>query len=164
MESMTDIDPESEQHRLAGLYARMLDEQLQELSGDPFSLTDIARQTLSAEIARRNLPSAGVEPTASTPEPESVSISGSDSNEIELLDLVVLRQFRDLPEAILARGILDSAGIESFLADENIVRMDWFISNLVGGIKLKVRREDLEDATLILETPGELRESDEVDT
>jgi hypothetical protein len=42
--------------------------------------------------------------------------------------------------------------------------MDWFISNLVGGIKLKVRREDLEDATLILETPGELRESDEVDT
>ena len=105
MESMTDIDPESERHRLAGLYAGMLDEQLQELSVDPSSLTDIARQTLSAEIGRRNLPPTGVEATASAPEPESVSISGSDSNEIELLDLVVLRQFRDLPEAILARGI-----------------------------------------------------------
>jgi hypothetical protein len=41
--------------------------------------------------------------------------------------------------------------------------MDWFISNLVGGIKLKVRREDTEAANLILETPSELSANDEID-
>lgn len=71
---------------------------------------------------------------------------------------MTIRQFRDLPEAILARGVLESAGIETFLADDNIVRMDWFISNLVGGIKLKVRKEDLEAANEVLQAPvpGEL--------
>ncbi len=150
---MTDIDSDNDRQRLAGLYAGMADEQLQELSGDLSSLTEIARQTLSAEVARRNQTADRAKVITSRPYPES--------KEVEWVDLVVLRQFRDLPEAILAKGLLDSAGIESFMADENIVRMDWFISNLVGGIKLKVRREDLEAATVILETPGEVRESDE---
>ncbi len=48
-------------------------------------------------------------------------------------------------------SMLDSAGIESFLGDENLVRLDWFYSNLVGGIKLMVREEDAETATAVLE-------------
>ena len=72
---------------------------------------------------------------------------------VEWEDLVILRQFRDLPEALLAKGSLASAGIESFLADDNMVRMDWFISNLVGGIKLCVRPEDAEAALEMLEQP-----------
>jgi len=43
--------------------------------------------------------------------------------------MVTVRQFRDLPEALLARDSLVSAGIEAELADDNMVRMDWFISN-----------------------------------
>jgi hypothetical protein len=31
--------------------------------------------------------------------------------------------------------------------DDNMIRMDWFISNLLGGIKLKVRAEDAEAAS-----------------
>ena len=116
----------------------MTDGELQVIVADSSSLTDVAREVLTAEIARRDLTPAEVPAAA----------------DIELLDLVTIRQFRDLPEAILARGILDSAGIESFLADENIVRMDWFISNLVGGVKLKVRREDVEAANLVLEQPA----------
>ena len=127
---MPATNTERERQRLTELYSGMTDGELQEIA-DPSSLTEAAQEVLTAEIARRNLTLAAL------PAP---------ATDIELLDLVTIRQFRDLPEAILARGILDSAGIESFLADENIVRMDWFISNLVGGVKLKVRREDVEAA------------------
>ena len=61
-----------------------------------------------------------------------------------------------MPEALLAKSMLDSAGIESVLGDENLVRLDWFYSNLVGGIELMVREEDAETARKVLEqNPGE---------
>jgi hypothetical protein len=52
---------------------------------------------------------------------------------------------------MIAKSMLDSAGIESFLGDENLVRLDWFYSNLVGGIKLMVREEDADTARKLLE-------------
>ena len=64
--------------------------------------------------------------------------------------LVTIATFRDLPEALLARGKLESAGIECLLADDNIVRMDWFWANAVGGVKLQVSTEDAEEALDIL--------------
>jgi hypothetical protein len=63
-------------------------------------------------------------------------IAGID--QFEKRDLVIIRKFRDLPETLVAKGCLDSAGIECFLVDDNMVRLDWFISNLLGGIKLQV--------------------------
>ena len=64
---------------------------------------------------------------------------------------MIIRRFRDLPEALLAQTILDSAGIESHLTDENLVRMDWFWSNLLGGVKLHVRDEDTGSALDLLD-------------
>lgn len=64
--------------------------------------------------------------------------------------LVVVKRFRDMPEAAVARGLLESAGIPCFLADENIVRMDWLISNGVGQMRLLVRQSDLQTATELL--------------
>ena len=58
-----------------------------------------------------------------------------------------------MPEALLAKGCLESAGIESCLVDDNMVRLDWFWSNLVGGIKLQVDPKDIEVANEILEQP-----------
>src|SRR5208283_3299675 len=69
----------------------------------------------------------------------------------EFNETVTLRQFRDLPEALLAKGSLESAGIQAYLIDDNMIRMDWFISNLLGGIKLKVRAQDVEAAREILD-------------
>ena len=60
-------------------------------------------------------------------------------------------RYRDSGEAMIAKSMLDSAGIESFLSDENLVRLDWFYSNLVGGIKLMVREEDADTARKLLE-------------
>ena len=63
---------------------------------------------------------------------------------------VMVRRYRDLPEASIAKSILDSAGIEGFLIDDNMVRLDWFYSNLVGGVKLFVRQKDVEAADKLL--------------
>jgi hypothetical protein len=54
---------------------------------------------------------------------------------------------------MLAKGILDSAGIECFLVDENMIRMNWFISNPLGGIRLQVNRDDVEEAVTLLSEP-----------
>lgn len=75
----------------------------------------------------------------------------TDNLETEPAQFVVLRQFRDLPDTLVVKSILDSAGIECLLGDENIVRLDWFWSNLVGGIKLWVRQQDLEQAENLIE-------------
>ncbi len=133
-------DSNLERQRLADLYAAMADSELQLLRRDFASLSPEAKEVVEAEFRRRDL-IADVD--LSEPDP------GQD--ELEWNDLVMLRQLRDLPEALLAKGSLESAGIETFLVDDNIVRMDWFISNLVGGIKLCVRQEDDEAALEVLD-------------
>ena len=67
--------------------------------------------------------------------------------------LVTLAHFRDMPEALLAKGKLESAGIHSVLADGNLVRMDWLLSNAIGGIRLQVEPQDLESARAVLNEP-----------
>ncbi|HMF89140.1 MAG TPA: hypothetical protein VKL40_00745 [Candidatus Angelobacter sp.] len=65
-------------------------------------------------------------------------------------DLVTLWRYRDLPEALIAQGKLEASGVQCFLADDNIVRMDWFWSNLIGGVKLQVASQDREVALAVL--------------
>jgi hypothetical protein len=75
---------------------------------------------------------------------------------------VVLRRYRDMPEAFVAKSILDAAGIESFLQDDNVVRMDWLWSNAMGGIKLIVRERDAEEAEKILSQSSVSEQAGEV--
>jgi len=56
---------------------------------------------------------------------------GVGVDEVEERPLAVVGRFRDLPTALPAKGSLKSAGIACFLADDNLVRMDWLYSNLV---------------------------------
>ena len=120
----------------------MADEELQRLAHDFASLSAEAQDALQSEFQRRDL----------TPE---VDLYASDAGQdvLEWDDLVVLQQFRDLPEALLAKGSLESSGIDVVLVDDNMVRMDWFISNLIGGIKLCVREQDEAAALELLAEP-----------
>jgi putative signal transducing protein len=68
-------------------------------------------------------------------------------------ELVMVARFRDLPEALFAKGKLESAGIECFLTDQNMVRLDWFYSNVIGGMRLLVRQEDEAAAKQVLAEP-----------
>lgn len=81
-----------------------------------------------------------------------LGMATSDSR-YENQQYLVLRRFRDLPDALLFGSILDSAAIECFLADENMIRMDWFWSNLLGRIKLCVRTADADGASSLLVQP-----------
>ena len=117
----------------------MTDGELLKLASNPESLTDAAWEALEDELDRRHIdvPSEVAQPP----------------KEIDIRKLVTIRQFRDLPEALLAKGSLESAGIQCFLRDDNLVRLDWFISNFVGGVKLCVKPEDADTANRLLEEP-----------
>jgi len=134
------LDEQRERRRLAANYAAMSDGELQRLARNAEALTELAWDALEDELDRRHLELP--EETAAQPR-----------QEMEMRELVTVRQFRDLPEALLAKGSLESAGIECFLADENLVRLDWFISNFIGGIKLNVRSADAENAQKLLDEP-----------
>lgn len=67
---------------------------------------------------------------------------------------VAVLRFRDLPDAEMAQSVLRSAGIDSFLADQNIVRLDWLWSDAMGGVKVVVRAEDEADARELLKQAG----------
>jgi hypothetical protein len=136
---MTTVDPEQERKRLAEFYATQADGELERVAGQAYELSASATEALSAELAKRGL---------------SVELAGPPGyDQIEQRELTTVGKFRDLPEALLAQGCLQSAGIESFLVDENVVRLDWFWSNLMGGVKLQVDPENVEAATQILEQP-----------
>jgi hypothetical protein len=139
--STNDSDPElqQERERLGKLYARMTKGELVEVADDFASLSNTAREALSAEMERR-----GIQLAPTLPE---------QGDEVDYQKLVTLRKFRDLPEALLAKGSLESSGIDCYLGDDNMVRLDWFISNLIGGVKLRVKPEDVEAANQILDQP-----------
>jgi hypothetical protein len=63
-------------------------------------------------------------------------------------ELVTIRQFGNMSEALLAKGCLESAGIECFLADANITRLEWPISR---GMRLQVGPADAETAIAVLD-------------
>jgi hypothetical protein len=136
------INDQAERRRLAANYAGMTDGELQKLAQSAESLTEVAWDALEDEMDRRHLEFG-----------EDGFEDARPRQEMEVLELVTIRQFRDLPEALLAKGSLESSGIECFLADENLVRLDWFISNFIGGIKLKVRAPDAINAQKILDEP-----------
>ena len=164
---MARIDPEQERQRLTEFYAGQMDGELEKVASQAYELTDIAREILRAELARRGLEAALTEqapvvvnetqePQPGDPPPDPDSPEGEssqDESEVELRRMITLRQFRDLPEALLAKGCLDSAGIDSVLLDDNLVRLDWFWSNLMGGVKLKVDPSDAPAADEILKQP-----------
>jgi hypothetical protein len=64
--------------------------------------------------------------------------------------LVTVAVFHGLPEFLLARTRLESAGIESFAYDENMLRIGGWHSHVFGGIKLQVRESEAQDAMAIL--------------
>ena len=134
---------ETERERLARQYAEFSDVALAELAADAGSLTDAARDALRSELTKRSLPvDLAKRDNAATDPIQQRQTSGP---------LVMVKRFRDMPEAQIAESILDSAGIDCFLADENTIRMDWLWSNLLGGFKLMVRPEDMDAATQLLD-------------
>ena len=65
-------------------------------------------------------------------------------------DLVTIETFTSPWDAHIARGLLESEGIASFVFDEHYVGMEWPMSQALGGVKLKVPVSDVERARVVL--------------
>jgi len=63
---------------------------------------------------------------------------------------VTVASFSRPVEAHLARTQLEAEGITCVVSDEYLVRIDWFLSNAVGGVKLMVPVWEAERAKDIL--------------
>lgn len=140
---MGQIDEHKERRRLAELYANLEEGELEEIAADAGSLTRTASEALRSEMMSRGMP-------ATKPGAEAWGSSHASGSEQEAPGPVLIGRYRVLLEAMVAKSMLDSAGIESFLVNENLVRMG-FHSALLGGIKLMVREEDAETARKLLE-------------
>jgi hypothetical protein len=119
-------------------YAQMSESELLAIATSYESLTDSAQTALRAEFARRHLEPPIIEELDEEP---------------TLRNLITVRRYRDLSEAIVARSLVESAGIFCFLKDENLVRLDWQVSNFIGGIRLQVAAEDAAAANDLLDQP-----------
>jgi len=137
---MANFFHQSPEPTFADLYRPMSELELQDLLADWYSLVSEARSALTAEFASRGL--EFVEP----PQP-------ADDVAPEYRDLTTIRRYRDLSEALVARAVIESSGIFCFLKDENLVRLDWQVSNFIGGIRLQVAAGDVEAAEAILSQP-----------
>ena len=124
------------------VYSKQTDGELAAVAGQADELTDIARDTLRAELLKRGLYSGQLE-----------EVPTETEDRTEFRDLVTVRTFSSLPEAELAMGLLESAGIESFLFDSNMARISWM--NAVDGVKLRVDAQSVEEASRILNANAE---------
>ncbi|MBN2575563.1 MAG: DUF2007 domain-containing protein [Deltaproteobacteria bacterium] len=76
----------------------------------------------------------------------------SDSDKPD--DVVVLTRLADLTVARIVCGRLQAEGIAAYLPDEHTASQLWRWHGAVGGIRVQVRRADLERAQAILAQPA----------
>jgi Putative prokaryotic signal transducing protein len=157
---MATVDPRREFERLSEIYSQMSDEQLQEIADDFTELTEVAQDVLRAEFNSRQLelPNQRVPQQAIVTTDETVT-SGPNITLVENPQpanadgLVEIARFRDVPVASMVKGALESAGIQCFLADDQMINTNWFYSNALGGVKILVSPADFDAAKEVLEQP-----------
>lgn len=64
--------------------------------------------------------------------------------------LVRFKFYETALEANRDKQILAEKGLNSFIANEQLIQSDWLLSQAVGGIQLQVFEDDLDKATEIL--------------
>lgn len=57
---------------------------------------------------------------------------------------------------------LEGNGINAYIRDENMITLDWFYSNAIGGVKVDVADEDLPAAQALLAAGPPENEGDAV--
>jgi hypothetical protein len=138
---MNSLDPVEEARRLQEHYARLSDDELQAVAEEGADLTDVAKQFLKSEILGRGLHiQLRSAPPTTEADPATNDFDPSD------LDLVVVNQVWDLPEARQVKSILDDARIPSFLGPDNVDNLDMFKGEFDGGVDVKARYVDSQRA------------------
>ena len=128
------LDPE----KLRQHYDRLSDDALLEIPrGD---LVDLAREIYDSELARRGLKRVPAAPPA--PPEEQFEETG---------ELALLTEFDDANETLMARSLLESAGIPCWSKGEPAAKRASIAG--LGPHYLLVRRESVDEALELLATP-----------
>jgi hypothetical protein len=130
---------DAELSAVAEQYRQMSESELMDVAQKYDELTEPAQALLREEFSRRSLL------------PPLIDDPGVDV--FEGRTLVTIRQYRDLPEAFVARSVLEDAGIWCFLRDTNMIGLQWGASNALGGVRLQVDAEDVAAAEEVLSQP-----------
>jgi hypothetical protein len=69
------------------------------------------------------------------------------------VDLITVGNYADLASAEVAASILESAGIECVIPDENLAGVAWQMVSALQGVRLQVADENRELARVALEQP-----------
>jgi len=64
--------------------------------------------------------------------------------------MITIASFSKPENAHLLRMRLEAGGVTAYILDENTVQMDWLISNAIGGVRVQIAEEDIENAREIL--------------
>ncbi len=116
----------------------MPDAELRAIKRD--DLGDLARSCFDQEVSRRNLDLTPSQPPAAEKAP-AASKEGQ---------LVCVATFAYPDEAHVARALLESASIPSYLENEHTLAVNWMLTNVIGGLHLLVPPAYAEEARAIL--------------
>jgi hypothetical protein len=132
----------NEKIRLKNLYSEMLDGELLELlAADKNDFQDDEIYSLIIdEVKKRDLKI----------QPDEKKESAKPYSNIDPYKLVNIQKFSQSLEAHIMKSKLESEGIECFLEDDHSVAVNWLYSNAIGGVKLKVRDSDADNAQKII--------------
>lgn len=132
------------------IYSRMDDGELLALAEELDTLTDGARNALLVELHNRKL-----DQEVDRLRPEHVSELAVPSE--PPVKLVPVATFNDTFSANLAKGKLESEGIDCFLASGHRLGRSWGEGGMLGPIELQVKESDVERADKVLQ---EIEESE----
>ena len=118
----------------------MSETELMALAREYDDLVDEAQAALRGEFARRGLEP----PLIEEEEPAVMDDAGAE--------LVTIGQYRNLPEALVVRAVLEGAGIRCFLRDENTGRLRGL--SRADGAQLQVAAKDEAEAREVLSQPA----------
>lgn len=158
---MSQIDVNEQWRRLQETYASMADEELEAIAKEAYDLTDIARQVLSAEIARRHLTiqlrqtppaESGSSVEDELPQPdENGSISGyPDGFDPEDWGLVSFSRVDNIEQGRKLKKCFDDAGIPAYFGPDVVDNLRLLPSSLKGPLEVKVREVDLGRARVVM--------------
>lgn len=68
--------------------------------------------------------------------------------------MVTIATFSKPEEAQMLRLRLEAGGVPAYVQDENMVQTNWLVSNAIGGVRVQIAEDDVEEARAILQDPG----------
>jgi hypothetical protein len=145
--AMDTRDPVSEQRQLQERYASMTDEEIESVADEAYDLTEIAQESLRAEIRSRRLPIQLRD--APAPSEEQLGSSKLDPSE---LDLTIVYRAWDMEDARLAKETLNVWNVPSYIGPDNVDNLANFHGSFEHGVEIKVEDADQHRAIAALRT------------